>query len=62
MLLLLAVLCLLPSTNLVAMAYQAPATGDSSMHMYSNGTMQIEVLFRNWTGFWAFEMTIPAGE
>ena len=56
------VLAVLISYNLVATAYQVPRASDSSVQMHSDGTMTVNVLFRNWTGFWAFSKVIPAGE
>ena len=56
------VLALLMSSSLVVLAYQVPRTSETSLQMHSDGTMTIDILFRNWTGFWAFSKVIPAGE
>lgn len=44
----------------VAMAYQVPTS--SGLQMHSNGTMTVDLVFQNWTGFWAFSASVPAGE
>lgn len=55
-------LTVLMSSCLVATAYEEPQTSDSSLQLHSDGTVTLDVFFRNWTGFWAFSEVIPAGE
>lgn len=43
----------------VTLAYEVPTF--SGFQMHSNGTMTLDVVFRNWTGFWAFTTSVPAG-